>query len=448
MCGIAGFYVRKPIKGLDTGKLVDTLVDMIDWRGGEATGMALFDKDGLILHQRPGCDAKTFSQHRKWVPTYTRTALLHTRLATQGHPAFIENNHPVVNGGVFVTHNGHISNDREIWYEIGMEKREAEVDSEAIPAWIAQNGWENATKALEKFEGSMAIAAVSADHPDELLLAKGEQSPLVYYYNDSILIWASTEIALLKAWGTCIGTPPKGTRLRQMKMGDWLMVKDGEITTGKFEVAIDPWRGWAKYNTTGASSDGFCDAGTGYEVTTYYKGGKKRTKKVASKTVDEWLKERHDEELEKANVAELTEEVNTARARTEEIMKMPEGWWKDEEILAEFNGLWDRIRVLRSMIEDRAWEEFDNRADEDEEGVEIQCPGCYNLFPIEEMQELDTDETGALYCWDCADEWNHPTVTNAAALPDPRQGELQWKTIAPGTEIMVLVNDAGDEIDT
>lgn len=447
MCGIAGFYVRKPIKGLDTGKLVDTLLDAIDWRGGEATGMALFDTEGLILHQRPGCDAKTFTAHRKWVPTYTRIALLHTRLATQGHPAFVENNHPVVNQNVYVVHNGHISNDREIWQEIGYEKKDADVDSEAIPAWIAQNGWEGATKALEKFEGSMAIAAVHADHPGELLLAKGEQSPLVYFYTDNILIWASTEIALLKAWGACIGTPPKPTRLKQLKLGDWLMVKDGEITTGKFEVAMDWTRGWMRYNTTGkgTSSDGFCDAG--YTATTYYSDGRKSKKKVGSKTVDEWLKERHDEELEKANTAELTEEVNTARARTEEIMKMPEGWWNDEAILAEFNGLWDRIRVLRELIEDRAWDEFNERErDEEELGVEIQCPGCYNVFPLDEMDELDTDQTGALYCYDCRDEWNHPTITKPA-LPEPTAGELQWKTIAPGTEIMVLVKD-GEEVES
>lgn len=442
MCGIAGFYVRKPIQGLRADKLVSTLLDEIDWRGGEATGMALFGDDGLLQHQRAGCDAKTFNLYREWVPTHTRMALLHTRLATQGHPAFVENNHPVESQGVYVVHNGHISNDGDIWAEIGHAKRQANVDSEAIPAWIAQNGWENAIKSLEKFEGSMAIAAAHAEFPGELLLAKGEQSPLFYAYTDHILVWASTEPALLKAWGGCIGTPPKSARVRQLKLGDWLLLKDGEISQGKFTVAMDWTREWAKYNTTGkgVSSDG-------WTVTTFDSKGKKSKTTVSNaKTVDEWLAERNAEELEKANVNELQEEFNTARARTEEIMKMPEGWWRNEEILNEFNDLWDRIRVLRELMENAAWAAFESgQVDDEEEGTEIQCPGCYNNFPIGEMQELPHSAgTDALYCWDCYDEWEFPTITRQT----PTVGELVWKTIAPGTEVMVQVDENGEEIES
>lgn len=445
MCGIAGYYLRKPIKGLNQNKLIDTLLDAIDWRGGEATGLAAFGPDGLIDHQRAGCDSKTFTLYRRYTPSDARIVLLHTRLATQGHPAFVENNHPVVNQRVFVTHNGHVSNDRELWHEIGSWKRTADVDSEIIPAVIAQHGWESADKALEKIEGSMAIAAVHADHPNELLLAKGEQSPLIYFYTDTILMWASTEIALMEAWAACVGTPPKSVRLKQLKLGDWLKVRDGEIETGKFEVAFDFTYNWKNYNTTskGAASD----SGT-TNVTIYSSKGTKSTKKISSKTVDEWLKEKNDEQWERANLKELTDEINSCRARADEILAMEAGWWDNPEQLSEFNGIWDRIRVLRDLHEEHAWAEMTDQEDEDEQGFQILCPGCSNTFPIGEMEELDGDD-GALYCWDCADEWQYPTITkrDQCALPEATAGELEWKTIAPGTEIMVRVDpDTGEEI--
>lgn len=460
MCGIAGYYLRKPIKGLNHDKLIDKLLDGIDWRGGEATGMALFGPDGLLDHQRAGADARVFTMHRREAPRDTRIALLHTRLATQGHPAFVENNHPVVNQGVFVIHNGHVSNDRELWKKVGAEKRQADVDSEIIPAIIAQHGWESAVKALEEIEGSMALAAVHQDYPDELILAKGEQSPLIYAYTDTIIVWASTEIALMNAWAAAIGTPPKATRLKQLKLGDFLRVKDGEIEKGTFEVAFDYYSTWKKYNTTGKSAGAAAASCDSHFNVSYYRGGKKVTKSVGVKTVDDWLKERADEDLHKANAAELTEEINKARARTEEIMAMPEGWWDDEDLMTEFNGLWDRIRVLRDMLEDSAWEEFESRyhwhdrlEDEEETEIELQCPGCYNIFSMGEMQELV--DGGQLYCWDCCDEWEHPSVTghkhptgNATADKHIAAGELQWKTIAPGTEIMVRVNpETGEEIE-
>lgn len=432
MCGIAGYYLRKPIKGLNHDRLIDRLLDGIDWRGGEATGMALFGPDGLLDHQRAGADAKVFNMHRRMAHRDTRIALLHTRLATQGHPAFVENNHPVVNQGVFVTHNGHVSNDRELWYEVGTEKRRADVDSEIIPAIIAQHGWEDAAKALEKIEGSMAIAAVHQDYPDELILAKGEQSPLIYAYTDTILVWASTEIALMNAWGHAIGTPPKARRLRQLKLGDFLRVKDGEIEMGKFEVAFDWTYGYRKYNTTGASSDGTTN------VTIYSSGGTKETKAVSTKTVDDWLREKHEEQWEKANLKEIADEIDQTRARTDEILGMEQGWWDKPELLREFNECWDRIRALRDLYEERAWEAIGT--DEDEHGTLVQCASCYEATPLEDM-----NGTTELYCDDCY--YYHLQHNGSACnLPDPSAGELQWKTIAPGTEIMVRVNADGEEI--
>ena len=57
--------------------------------------------------------------------------IFHTRLKTQGEAANNMNNHPLfTKKGVAIVHNGIINNDKEIFGR--HEKRDAEVDSEAI----------------------------------------------------------------------------------------------------------------------------------------------------------------------------------------------------------------------------------------------------------------------------------------------------------------------------
>jgi hypothetical protein len=260
---------------------------------------------------------------------------------------------------------------------------------------------------------------------------------VVYWYTDNILVWASTELCLLKAWGDCIGTPPKGSRLKALKLGEWLKVKDGKIETGTFDVAWDYNYTYRNYNTTGASSDG------GVTVTTYKADGTKSTKKVGSKTVDEWLKEKWEERWDQANLKELTEEIDSCRARTDEILKMDQGWWEDAKLLNEFNGLWDRIRALKDLYEDKVWEEI-NEAGERGEAPHEECTICGIFDNVADMVE---DSAGELHCGDCWDFHVEDLATHNDLTLNATTGELQWKTIAPGTEVMVRVNpETGEEL--
>jgi asparagine synthetase B (glutamine-hydrolysing) len=224
----------------DLTKLAAGLLRGIDHRGGDATGYACFGPERLHM-QKAACAVRPFLDEWRGVPIGTRTVLLHTRLATQGAPAFPENNHPVVNGSVYVVHNGHISNDGTIFAKGGRE-RLGRVDSEAIPAAIVEASWDKADEALERLQGAFAIAAVDTKRPGELMLARSGWSPLVYFRSRSLLVWASEAAAIGKAWQDAFGTAPSWDRFETLEEGSILRVRAGAIARERFTVKREPFR--------------------------------------------------------------------------------------------------------------------------------------------------------------------------------------------------------------
>ena len=237
MCGIAGFHIRKVGRtAFDPTRLAEELLLSVDHRGGDATGYAAFGADGSMQMQKAACKASTFLTGMRKLPEDTQTVILHTRWATQGKAAFPENNHPVQHGSTYVVHNGHISNDFELFAKLGVE-RMGYVDSEIIPAMISAEGWEDAGTALEALDGAYAIAAVSAKHPGELILAKGDISPLIYVVTENLIVWASEMGALTKAWRHALGTPPVSRKIKHLSSGQLLRVaKDGKIEWESFRA--------------------------------------------------------------------------------------------------------------------------------------------------------------------------------------------------------------------
>jgi len=262
MCGIAGFYVRNQ-EGINLEKLTDELLLGIEHRGQDATGILAVSEGGeTVTLQKDDIPATYFVQTRDWLPDNLKMLLGHTRLATQGLPKFNENNHPVQFKTCFATHNGMIYNDNEILSVYGPEgKRPAEVDSIAIPVLVAECGFANALDNIEKLEGSWAIAVADPiNNPDELLLARGHSSPLVFLNHPKILIWASTRQAIVDAWEKAVGTPPDITKFDYLDEGKALVVSiAGEVKEQKFMDA----RGWGYNKRTWNISDEELDNMTG-----------------------------------------------------------------------------------------------------------------------------------------------------------------------------------------
>lgn len=261
MCGIAGFHIKseKVKRSHDQVELfADLLLTGVEMRGKQATGMVAVSHDGktVEIDKRP-INASEFIEVRKRLPQGTMTFLGHTRYATQGSNENNANLHPVVYGTCFLTHNGGIFNDGSLFAEHGLS-RHAEVDTEIIPALIDKYGWKDAAKALHEVRGPMAIAAIDPIKArGEVLLAKGESSPLYWYETPYLVVWASTQSAIRDAWKEVLGTPPHWRKLNELKAGDMLWLNREKVEAAKFVVADPPpIRSSARSSNLGKKEEG------------------------------------------------------------------------------------------------------------------------------------------------------------------------------------------------
>lgn len=234
MCGIAGFIVKDPSSSIDREKLLDALLLGIDDRGGDATGFVARNREGLLEWHKASCDARDFIPYRRPVPVYADVVIAHTRWATQGSPAFPENNHPIKRGPIFVTHNGVIFNDRELFRETARVPY-GQVDSEAIAALLADVGTldKKVGPRLGDIDGSAAIVALD-ERDGTVLLARISSSPLYVLGTRRIIIWASTAKACEQAHKKVIGSLGRA-RAMAMAEGDAIVYRDGKGSTFSFE---------------------------------------------------------------------------------------------------------------------------------------------------------------------------------------------------------------------
>lgn len=242
MCGIAGIHVKDPkvIKKHDGVELlVNELLKGIEHRGKHATGFVSVGFDGKVTLDKAPKTASEFIEDRDRIPEGVQTILLHTRHWTQGSPEHTENNHPVVYGTCFAVHNGHISNDKEVFEELDL-KRSAEVDSIAIAAAGYYHGIgepADIKATLEQLKGGFATAIINPiTHRGRVVLAKGPHSPLYVVDTRKFIVWASTIETIKDAWGKVLGTPPQDDKIEKIEEGNFLIVDGDTVTRDKFTV--------------------------------------------------------------------------------------------------------------------------------------------------------------------------------------------------------------------
>lgn len=260
MCGIAGIYIRNTEAAKDVFKtpemleyFVNGLLLGIEPRGRDATGVVSVEKGGTEAKLcKSDLDATKFIEWREALVPEPRIVLCHTRFSTKGSPMNLNNNHPVQYESVFVTHNGHISNDDELFEEHKI-KRIAQVDTEIIPALIHLKGLGKTHEVLEELIGNYAIAAIQPkEHPDSVVLAKGPSSPFEYVDLGSMFIWASTRDAISKAWQLVFpGKQIKKQYWGDLKYATGLVIKDNRMQKFDFKVKPRPTRSW---NNNGGST--------------------------------------------------------------------------------------------------------------------------------------------------------------------------------------------------
>lgn len=205
MCGIGTITLSKTAApDLDLEAAAAVLLEVLQARGEDASGLLTISAGGGIDVQKAVCDARTFNRYRRPVQRGTRALAVHTRFATQGPAAFNRNNHPVACGPALVVHNG------VIWENEKRQPGQPEVDTYVLAIEAkkhalrkkgesAQRHGERVAAALSECDGSAAVGVAFRSQPF-LVTARLYGSPLYVAEAEGVRIAASMRDAVEDAF--------------------------------------------------------------------------------------------------------------------------------------------------------------------------------------------------------------------------------------------------------
>ncbi len=208
MCGIIGYVGPQ---GTDVTTILLDGLTRLEYRGYDSAGIAVLTTEGnLELHRKAGKISNLVADVANGShPAPGPLGIGHTRWATHGRPNDT-NAHPHADatGTINVVHNGIIENYTELRMELQSEGYvfRSETDTEVLPHLIARayfgeakHDLERAVRsALQRIEGSYAIAVVSREQHDLIIGARHGGGPLVIGLGESEQYLASDIPAILK----------------------------------------------------------------------------------------------------------------------------------------------------------------------------------------------------------------------------------------------------------
>ena len=197
MCGIVGYIGNQQAAPI----LLDGL-RRLEYRGSDSAGVAVHDNGSIALVRAVGklCNLdKALAEN----PLSGTVGVGHTRWATHGRPSEV-NAHPHVAGPIAVVHNGIIENHLGLRQELEADGFEmsSDTDTEIIAHLVHREtkaGHDLLTavrRALGQVEGAYAIAVLSSEQVDRIIVAKNA-SPLVLGVSEDATYCASDIPALL-----------------------------------------------------------------------------------------------------------------------------------------------------------------------------------------------------------------------------------------------------------
>jgi len=197
MCGIVGYVGDKNSVPILMGGL-----KKLEYRGYDSAGLAVFNNGKIEVIREVGNLAHLEKAVAKKEP-YGNLGIGHTRWATHGRPTK-ENAHPHTDckNGISIVHNGIIENFLELKKNLTGKGHifRSETDTEVIAHLIEKHYDGDLFKAVQyavdELEGSFALAAISRDFPDLIVVAR-KDSPLVIGLGDNEYFVASDIPAVL-----------------------------------------------------------------------------------------------------------------------------------------------------------------------------------------------------------------------------------------------------------
>jgi len=174
VCGIVGYIGDCATKNVIEG------LRSLEYRGYDSAGVALM-RDGyapfvIKSEGRIGALEMKINGHN----TETGIAIGHTRWATHGKPSET-NAHPHISGNIALVHNGIIENYLELKEQLNatvVSDTDTEVIAHLIDESPGHSLFDKVRLAVKKLEGAYALAVISSDDPDTIVVAR-KKSPLV-----------------------------------------------------------------------------------------------------------------------------------------------------------------------------------------------------------------------------------------------------------------------------
>ncbi len=235
MCGIVGY-----VGGEQAAPILLDGLRRLEYRGYDSAGVAVHH-DGRIELVRAVGKLRNLETALAEKPLSGTVGVGHTRWATHGRPSEI-NAHPHVAGPIAVVHNGIIENHLELRRKLEATgfAMSSDTDTEIVAHLIHREAkaghdlLDAVRRALTHVEGAYAIAVLSSEQIDRIIVAKNA-SPLVLGvsegamycasdipallpYTDEMLFLEDDEIAVLEATSfsvsTIEGTPVERETLR------------------------------------------------------------------------------------------------------------------------------------------------------------------------------------------------------------------------------------------
>jgi len=197
MCGIVGH--------IGTGDSADILLEglkRLEYRGYDSSGIALLNKDSIFVEKAVG-KLKNLTDKMAQNTVSGTSGIGHTRWATHGGVTHL-NAHPHTSSdNVVVVHNGIIENYRELRETLSAQGYHfvSDTDSEVIGHLVVEKLKTNDKPAallravLEELDGAYALAIITKDFPDCLLVARNA-SPLAIGVGEDACFVASDAMAM------------------------------------------------------------------------------------------------------------------------------------------------------------------------------------------------------------------------------------------------------------
>ncbi|BAS28837.1 glutamine--fructose-6-phosphate transaminase (isomerizing) [Limnochorda pilosa] len=214
MCGIIGYTGPRP-----TAEVLLRGLERLEYRGYDSAGLAILDGGVVRAVKVVGRVERLKERVAVEGPAGGLAGIGHTRWATHGEPSE-RNAHPHLDcyQRIAVVHNGILENHGELrrWLESEGHRFRSETDTEVL-AHLVEHAFEGDLEeavraALQRVEGSYAVAVVAAHDPDAVVAARHE-SPLVVGLGKGEN-WVASDIPTLSTF-----------------TGNMLVLEDGEVAS-------------------------------------------------------------------------------------------------------------------------------------------------------------------------------------------------------------------------